>query len=281
MRHFVFIELPREPFLPSDSCISIALDHIYQTPTDLICRWRIQRALYTRASTGWSGCAGISWRDLFLRCPTCRPNKLKGINLSQALTLEDLDDVKPIYISGVTINKWRRTSSLREPDYELLIMSPNGIERLDRPSAEPEFDGKLMPMDIYLSDAMATSAAAVDHHMGARETDDASFRDLKVMLGVAMGTAVVADERHEGKRNCCIQVTKRLCIIKHYTQPKYFSKCVDASTSFNQSSSMGSFLVAWRLRTQLLTARDLGSTWLHISLVLKMANEIGECFNTF
>lgn len=120
--------------------------------------------------------------------------------------MEDLDDVKPIYISGITINKWRRTTSPKEPDYELLIMSPNGIERLDRPLNEREFDGKLMPMDMYLSDAMATSAAAVDHHMGARESDDASFRDLKVMLGVAMGTAIVADERHEGKRNCCIQV---------------------------------------------------------------------------
>ena len=63
-----------------------------------------------------------------------------------------------------------------------------------------------MPMDVYLSDAMATSAAAVDHHMGAKEGGDASFRDLKVMLGIAMGTAIVADERHEGERNCCIQV---------------------------------------------------------------------------
>ena len=85
-------------------------------------------------------------------------------------------------------------------------MTPSGIQRLDRPPNEREFDGKLTPMDIYLSDAMATSAAAVDHHMGARESDDASFRDLKVMLGVAMGTTVVADERHEWKRNCCIQV---------------------------------------------------------------------------
>ena len=81
-----------------------------------------------------------------------------------------------------------------------------GIERLDRPLHEREFDGKLTPLDVYLSDAMATSAAAVDHHMGAREGDDASFRDLKVMLGVSMGTAIVADERHEGKRSCCIQV---------------------------------------------------------------------------
>lgn len=145
-------------------------------------------------------------RDLFLRCPKCPRSRPRGINISTALTLEDLDDVKPIYISGITINKWRRTNSPKEPDYELLMMTPHGIERLDRPPNEREFDGKLMPVDIYLSDAMATSAAAVDHHMGARESDDASFRDLKVILGVSMGTAIVSDERHEGKRNCCIQV---------------------------------------------------------------------------
>lgn len=133
---------------------------------------------------------------------------MQRINLSRALTLEDLDDVKPIYIGGITVNKWRRTTSPKELDYELLTMSPNGIERLDRPLHESEFVGKLMPMDVFLSDAMATSAAAVDHHMGAYEGDDASFKDLKVMLGISMGTAVVADERHEGKRNCLIQVDK-------------------------------------------------------------------------
>jgi len=182
---------------PIIGTIQQRIGHVYN-------RWRIQKAFYTPASVGSCGCAGISWRDLFLRCPTCRP-KMQRINLSQALTLEDLDDVKPIYISGITINKWRRTTSPKEPDYELLTMSPNGIERLDRPPHEREFDGMLMPMDVHLSDAMATSAAAVDHHMGAREGDDASFRDLKVMLGVAMGTTIVADVRHEGKRNCFVQ----------------------------------------------------------------------------
>lgn len=154
--------------------------------------------------------------------------------------MEDLDDVKPIYISGVTINKWRRTSSPREPDYELLIMSPNGIERLDRPSDEPEFDGKLMPMDVYLSDAMATSAAAVDHHMGARESDDASFRDLKVMLGVAMGTAVVADARHERKRNCCIQVKIKQTITNKnvFKQSQIALKCAYVSTSLHVISNV-------------------------------------------
>lgn len=182
---------------PIIGTIQQRIGHVYN-------RWRIQRALYTPESVGCCGCAGISWRDLFLRCPNCS-SQVQRINQSHALTLEDLDDVKPTYISGVTINKWRRTTSPKEPDYELLTMSPHGIERLDRPSYEHEFDGKLMPSDIFLSDAMATSAAAVDHHMGKMEENSAHFKDLKVILGVAMGIAMVADTRHEEKRNCCLQ----------------------------------------------------------------------------
>ena len=86
-------------------------------------------------------------------------------------------------------------------------MSPQGIERLDRPPQEREFQGKLMPGDIYLSDAMATSAAAVDHHMGALEGEEL-FKDLKVTLGIAMGTSIVSDPRQEKRLNICLQVGK-------------------------------------------------------------------------
>ena len=64
-----------------------------------------------------------------------------------------------------------------------------------------------MPGDIYLSDAMATSAAAVDHHMGALEGEEL-FKDLKVTLGIAMGTSIVSDPRQEKRLNICLQVGK-------------------------------------------------------------------------
>lgn len=51
--------------------------------------------------------------------------------------------------------------------------------------------------DVYLSDAMATSAAAVDHHMGALEGGQEMFKDLKVTLGIAMGTSIIGDPRQE------------------------------------------------------------------------------------
>lgn len=169
-------------------------------------RWRLQKALYTPSSVGWCGCAGISFRDFFLACPTFKHTKSMNLDPDRPLTLEDLENVKPIFISNAVVNRWRRTTSPTEPDYEALIMCPHGIERLDRPPHEREFEGKLMPEDVYLSDAMATSAAAVDHHMGALEGGKEMFKDLKVTLGIAMGTSIVGDPRQEKTLNICLQV---------------------------------------------------------------------------
>lgn len=91
-------------------------------------------------------------------------------------------------------------------------MSPNNIERLDRPQSDLEFNGKLTPMDMYLSDATATSASALNYHMGGEEEgDEAPFKDLKVLLGLSTGASVVADERHEQKRHFCLQVKDDSC----------------------------------------------------------------------
>ena len=114
--------------------------------------------------------------------------------------------VRPILISNAVVNRWRRTASPTESDYEVLSMSPHGIERLDRPPDQREFEGRLMPGDIYLSDAMATSAAAVDHHMGALEGGDEMFKDLKVTLGIAMGSSTIGDPRKEKTLNVGLQV---------------------------------------------------------------------------
>lgn len=161
--------------------------------------------MFTPTSRGLCGCAGISFRNFFLSCPYFDHKQRVNLDPERPLTLEDLGNVKPIFISNAAVNRWRRTTSFTEPDYEALIMSPQGIERLDRPAHERELEGKLMPEDIYLSDAMATSAAAVDHHMGALEGEE-MFKDLKVTLGIAMGNSVVSDPRHVRKLNICLQV---------------------------------------------------------------------------
>ena len=69
-------------------------------------------------------------------------------------------------MSNIVVNRWQRDDKSEE-SYELLTMSPTGIERLDRKAhGKDPFEGKLVPQDIKLSDAMATSAAALSTHMG-------------------------------------------------------------------------------------------------------------------
>ena len=128
----------------------------------ITCRWIIQKAFYYPKTVGTCGCSGISWSDFFLFWPTFGKPNIQAVNRSVTLTLDDLDDITPTHIGCVTINRWRRTPSPREAHYDFLTMSPHVIKRLDRAPEDEEFHGKLMPMDVYLSDAAATSAAAVD-----------------------------------------------------------------------------------------------------------------------
>ena len=113
-------------------------------------RWIIQKGFYYPQTVGEYGCSGISWRDLILFWPASKNSRVQHVTSKQALTLDDVDDLSPIYIACTTVNGWRRTSSPGEPHYEVLTMSPHGIERLDRCSDEQELHGKLLAEDVYL-----------------------------------------------------------------------------------------------------------------------------------
>ena len=97
-----------------------------------LCRWIIQKAFYYPKAVGRYGCSGISWRDLFLFCPTLSQPKIQAMGPKQALHLDDLDDFSPTYMGCATINRLRRTFSPKEAHYEVLTMTPDGIERLER-----------------------------------------------------------------------------------------------------------------------------------------------------
>lgn len=171
------------------------------------CRWIIQKAFYYPKTIGKCGCSGISWRNLFLFCPSPDESMMQTIPLKQALTLDDLDDLTPTYIGCTTVNRWKRTPSLREPQYEVLTMSPHGIERLDRPRDEQGLHGKFMPVDVLLSEVAANSAAAVNYDAGPMLGDEAPVRSLLVMMGLSFGASVVAEKRHRKNRPICVKVT--------------------------------------------------------------------------
>ena len=72
-------------------------------------------------------------------------------------------------------------------------MAPSGIERIDNVRGERQFENRLHPRDVKLSEAMATSAAVVSFHMGEYESSIDPVQSLQIMLGLGMGKSIVAE----------------------------------------------------------------------------------------
>ena len=164
-------------------------------------------AFYTGASVGAAGCKGIGFQDIFL-VPCTRSSEHEELNdyESGPLSLRDLEGVKPQYLSNIVVNEWTINESDNK-SYELLIMSPTEIERLDRREGQEQFENKLDPGDIDLSAAMATSAAAVARNMGAYEKSTEGFKQLQVVLGLGMGSSMVSDTEGLKREICCLRVS--------------------------------------------------------------------------
>ena len=112
----------------------------------------------------------------------CLEDDIDSAN-KRSLNLADLRDVEPEYISNMTIHSWKEEED-SDSDDDLLTMSPTTIERLDR---DP-FKHKLRPRDIELSEAMATSAAAI-----SRYDDNFEVLRLSTILGLEMGATVISN----------------------------------------------------------------------------------------
>lgn len=111
----------------------------------------------------------------------------------KSLNLADLKGMRPEYLSNIVVNRWQRDDKSEE-SYELLTMSPMEIERLDRKAhGKDPFEGKLGPQDIKLSDAMATSAAALSTHMGKYDNSVEGLTRLHTILGLEMGATMISD----------------------------------------------------------------------------------------
>ncbi|CAH3160335.1 unnamed protein product [Porites evermanni] len=72
-------------------------------------------------------------------------------------------------------------------------MAPSGIERIDNFQGKKQFENRLHPNDIKLSEAMATSAAAVSFHMGQYESEVDPVQSLQIIFGLGMGKSIVAE----------------------------------------------------------------------------------------
>ena len=78
-------------------------------------------------------------------------------------------------------------------------MSPSGIQRFDQ-QGKRQFEGKLEPKDVMLSEAMATSAAVLSSHMGKyEESVEAGLTRLHTILGLDMGATMISDKGYRKK----------------------------------------------------------------------------------
>ena len=108
---------------------------------------------------------------------------------------------------------------LREQPFELLTMAPSGIERIDNDSGKLQFENRLHPADIKLSEAMATSAAAISYHMGQYESKLASLQSIQIMLGLGFGKSQIAEPK---EWTGCLS-TVLVCHACHVTVPYVIS----------------------------------------------------------
>ena len=71
-------------------------------------------------------------------------------------------------------------------------MSPSGIERFGW-REKNQFEGKVEPKDIMLSEAMSTSAATLSKHMGKYDDSIEGLTRLHTILGLDMGARMISD----------------------------------------------------------------------------------------
>lgn len=110
--------------------------------------------------------------------------------------------MEPEYISNVTVHDWKKNEN-SDRDSAPLTMSPTKIERLDcDPSSFEQFKGKLEPRDVELSDAMATSAAAISGY-------DSSLKmiHLHTILGFEMGITMISNFKAIKTESCFMKVS--------------------------------------------------------------------------
>ena len=128
---------------------------------------------------------------------------------SKPLTLADLKGMKPEYLSNIVVNRWRSHEGQKK--YSLLTMSPSGIERLDRDPSKKQFEGKLEPEDVMLSDAMATSAAALATRMGKYDHAIEGLSRLHTIIGFQMGATMISDMKAVKNESLALNVS---CLMK-------------------------------------------------------------------
>ncbi|XP_015747360.1 PREDICTED: uncharacterized protein LOC107327124 [Acropora digitifera] len=175
---------------------------IHQSLFNIYYRHRLSDAFFVKA-------ARCRWQDVFPNCvrlaegiyDIIRPNGKVGPlsperNTDDELTLDDLKDVSPIFISSITVNDWQSSSDAKS-SHQLISFSSKGVELIGSDWEKPsKLSECFKPKHMRLSAAMAISGAAVSYDMGRRESRLNMVLDLLNLLGIGMGDEMVSDQCH-------------------------------------------------------------------------------------
>lgn len=161
------------------------------------------------------GCGGITCSDLFpvlstiCDCSNCCDKK-------RALTLADIADMKPQYISNIVAAYWRRNPKTL-PDTMIGLCS-NKIEIITEDPGSDKLRSSLSPRHVKLADAMSTAAMVVKPTAEYEEKYE-PFRELQLILGFAGRNDIVSYPQEEKWRCvtmvCCHFHFKNCLISTH------------------------------------------------------------------
>lgn len=172
-------------------------------------RWRFQYAFFTEESVGPVGCGGITCSDLFpvlstlCDCSNC-------CNKKRALTLADIADMKPQYISNIVAAYWRQSPKTL-PDTMIGLCSDK-IEIITEDPGSDKLKSSLSPRHVKLADAMSTGAMVMKPTAELEEKYE-PFNELQLILGLTGSNDAPSYPSEE--RWCCLTKVSHIMMISN------------------------------------------------------------------
>lgn len=147
--------------------------------------------------------AKIRCGDIFHWCGRPIGDEFRRVGDAKELTLQDLEEISPVFISNITVNNWQ-ISGGDDNGYQLMTFSSEGVKVIgsDRKIGgvlARHFGSRFHPHLMKLSVAMAVSGAAVSFDKEGYQSRLDMVLDLFALMGIQMGEEIVCDECPEAK----------------------------------------------------------------------------------
>ena len=148
--------------------------------------------------------AKIRCGDIFRWCERPIDEEFRKVgDADDELTLQDLEDISPVFISNITVNDWQ-IAGADDHGYQLMTFSSEGVKVIGSGVKNGEvlaryFAGRFHPHLMKLSVAMAVSGAAVSFEKEGYQSRPDTILDLFALMGIQMGEEILCDECPEAK----------------------------------------------------------------------------------